>query len=160
MTTNANTNYFIVAKNPDGRVKSPIILTCANEDEVRAQILEKQLDVNSVSLFAGQHLALHVQTVPVVTIGEPKRRRGRPPGSKNLTAAERAERKKSKRASGRRAKSVTADSLVKISKRGRKSARRSKGITATDVLAAAGHSRGKRAKESQADRNARVETTA
>ena len=126
--------YHITAPDPDGRVKSQLVIAVNTTQEVQAEILNRKLDVEKVRVFFGQELPVRIETR--VELGEPKKRRGRPPGSKNKPRLE----------------VEGAAAAPKKTRRSKKAKRAAKARNAKVV-------NGVSLKETQAQRNARLEAT-
>lgn len=140
--------YHLIAQNPDGRRKDLFFATYNSKEEVQQQIAARDIDAEHAKVFFGGEL-LPIKTKMLVVIGEEQRRRGRPLGSKNKP---------------KNAKAKTVQSLLK-KKEEKRAVKKRNGLKkrpAPVVEIVAGQAngvRGRRAKETQAERNTRVEST-
>lgn len=168
------TTYYLTAPNPDKRHKDLLSIACASAEEVQLRIEQLGIDIGRALLFAGERVPIVTKTI--ILLGEQPKRRGRPLGSKNKrkrnkTAVEiKAEpntvgalikKKKAKKTKKPVAIAVAPDTVGAIikkkkSKKLKKPKKKVKQLPAAAI--AAEPKRGKLAGETQAERNARVET--
>lgn len=137
-----NTAYFLIAPNPDKRVHDLLMLSSRSSDDLQKKAVAAGVDISSTRVILGEQLTIGTRTL--IEIGEPQKRRGRPPGARNRKGKRKAKKIDAKVPGNQRRK------IVAKSKR--------KGKKATDASAPGSRARGRHSGETQAERNARVET--
>lgn len=132
----------IIAPNPDRRRREQLAVTCESFEEVQRHLDQFGIDPErAIFIMGGRIIAPVMKLIPVFE--EAPRRRGRPLGSRD-----KKKRRVTKSTDG------TIGALVDA----KKVKRRKKLTKQTEIVAES--TRGRRAKETQADRNARMEAEA
>lgn len=139
---NKNSAYFLLAPNPDHRVHDLLVLSSRSPDDLQKKAVAAGVDIDRTRVILGEQLAIVKHTL--IKITEPIKRRGRPPGTKNKRRSKKIDAK----VPGNQRRKIVA----KSKKSGRKTA---VSPGSRDRVPAA---RGRHSGETQAERNARVET--